>query len=87
MQTWIEYLSGETWNPLKLRYLSTTFGLWVEDEKVGGWDRDIRGFDKVPYLSVGKVSKLEIRIYMFLWPCSNDFERLALLIVALQIKC
>ena len=20
MQTWIEYLSGETWNPLKLRY-------------------------------------------------------------------
>ena len=20
VQTWIEYLSGETWNPLKLRY-------------------------------------------------------------------
>ena len=20
LQTWIEYLSGETWNPLKLRY-------------------------------------------------------------------
>ena len=25
VQTWIEYLSGETWNPLKLRYQANKF--------------------------------------------------------------
>ena len=30
VQTWIEYLSGETWNPLKLRYqvLDLMFGFF-----------------------------------------------------------